>query len=185
MTKKIAVKKITITDTGDSNSELRGKVFTSWSEANKLTEKVADKNNGFYSKTWFTVEWQDGTQHSGRIDLEKITERTIGEHIKKYYEFHSECPKWKDRADWLVFMKYHSDDTVEVATARNKKFLATYALEDIAQENSMLKAVKYLLTKNTVGETMSILLSLNIDKAEAIDLILEATKTISDEAKAL
>lgn len=94
---KIALKKITIHWAEGDNSKYPKfpQTYTSWSEANNRAIRpvfadIIQSGGEGYNKVKFTVEWEDGENYEGRLDVSKkednptTTNNVIGKHIKDF-----------------------------------------------------------------------------------------------------
>jgi len=104
---KVMLKSITIhwAEGDNSNYPKFPQTYDSWSEANDRAVKpvYADikKSDGGYNKVKFTVNWEDGEEYEGRLDVcEKTdnpteTHNVIGKHIWDYLNFLLRTPENK------------------------------------------------------------------------------------------
>lgn len=88
---KIKVKSIKIEWAESFLVPSEGIEFSTFKEAQTLIDSLAIEKGemGGYCKTGFTITWEDGRKHEGRIDLKRknaMESNSIGKHVKEYYE---------------------------------------------------------------------------------------------------
>ncbi|MCM3109993.1 LPD25 domain-containing protein [Lederbergia lenta] len=140
MTTQIKVKEIKF-NWSESAAIENNTIVSTFEEANMLVYKAAINNTRpGYDKTEFTITWEDGRTHNGRIDIENSHANKvnpIGEHVKYFYESLSGLRKpsaWTDEEYKSHLKAIYKID--EQGMEEMKEVLKAYVLDDVPEEMS-------------------------------------------------
>ena len=113
-----------------------GTTVKTFKEAQNIIDMLACEHgsNDGYCKTSFTITWEDGRQHEGRIDVQlkdNMKSNAIGEHVKAFYE---RCACLKLFCETKEEQENYVRSTMKADPSEFIELLEKYHFEDVTEE---------------------------------------------------